>query len=150
MDQRGFHGGLVATSRASGAESFSIMLLVIAVPAEGHYFPAVVQEGLLGCRGRSPRLIRIVTVVRPPLSALKQCRRCGLKLPNRSLGPRASLIAQLRHTSEMSIDARCRMSCIQSMWQREGTHTAGPCFQTAGVSGRGLCCSTPSCHCRCL
>ncbi|CAE7289458.1 unnamed protein product [Symbiodinium sp. CCMP2592] len=36
-----------AASRASGAESLSVMLRVLAVLAEGHYFPAAVQEGLL-------------------------------------------------------------------------------------------------------
>ncbi|CAE7722410.1 unnamed protein product [Symbiodinium sp. CCMP2592] len=36
-----------AASRASGAESLSVMLRVRAMPAEGHYFPAAVQEGLL-------------------------------------------------------------------------------------------------------
>ena len=36
-----------ATPRSSGAESLSAMLRAVAVPEEGHYFPAAIQEGLL-------------------------------------------------------------------------------------------------------
>ena len=36
-----------AALRPSGAESLSTMLHAVAVPEEGHYFPAAIQEGLL-------------------------------------------------------------------------------------------------------
>ena len=36
-----------AAPRSSGAESLSTMLRAVAVPKEGHYFPAAIQEGLL-------------------------------------------------------------------------------------------------------
>eukprot|EP00439_Symbiodinium_sp_Y106_P082368 s1708_g21.t1 len=50
-----------AAPRSSGAESLSVILRAVAVPEEGHYFPAAIQEGLLTLQ------LQAKTVLRPLL-----------------------------------------------------------------------------------